>query len=56
MKVYIIIEYRNCGDRIMWGVFSSEENARKYLRHMRWNKDNNFGIIDYEVDEKLRRW
>lgn len=31
MKVYILNEYRNCGD-----------------------KDNNFGIIEYEVDEKIR--
>jgi hypothetical protein len=21
---------------------------------MRWDKDNNFGIIEYEVDEKVR--
>lgn len=55
MKVYILNEYRNCGDKITWGVFSSEENARKYLRYMRWDKDINFGIIEYEVDEKLRR-
>lgn len=54
MKVYILNEYRNCGDKITWGVFSSEENARKYLRYMRWDKDNNFGIIEYEVDEKVR--
>lgn len=54
MKVYLLIEYRNCEDRIIWGVFSSYGNAKSYLKHMRWNKDNNFGIIDYEVDEKMR--
>ena len=55
MKVYILNEYRNCGDKITWGVFSSEENAKLYLKHMGWNKKDNFGIIEYEVDEK-NRW
>lgn len=54
MRVYLLIEYRNCGDRIIWGVFSSRQNAKAYLNHMHWNKCNDFGIIDYEVDGKMR--
>ena len=54
MRVYIIIEYRSCGDRIIWGVFSSYGNAKSYLNHMHWNKNTNIGIVDYEVDEKVR--
>ena len=55
MKVYVLNEYRNCDDIITWGVFSSEENAMTYLKFMRWDKDNSFGIIEYEVDEKIMR-
>ena len=54
MKVYVLNEYRNCGDKITWGIFSSEENAKAYLKYMRWDNDIRFGIIEYEVDEKLR--
>ena len=54
MKVYVLNEYRNCGDKITWGIFSSEENAKAYLKYMRWDNDISFGIIEYEVDEKLR--
>ena len=54
MKVYVLNEYRNCDDKITWGIFSSEENAKAYLKYMRWDNDISFGIIEYEVDEKLR--
>ena len=56
MKVYLLIEFRRSGERINWGVFSSYEYAIGYLKFMNWENDPDFKIIDYEVDEKLRRW
>lgn len=56
MKVYVINEYRNCGEKIIWGVFSSKENAIKYLKFMNWNNDDDFGIFEYEVDKKIERY
>ena len=54
MKIYEIMEYRNCDEHYSWGVYSTEENARLYLKYMRWDDDANFEIIEREVDEKLR--
>ena len=54
MKVYEIIEYRNCDEHYSWGIYSTEENARKYLKYMKWNNDDDFEIIEYEVDENIR--
>ena len=54
MKVYEIMEYRNCDEHYSWGIYSSEENARKYLKYMKWDNDNDFVIIEHKVDEKLR--
>ena len=54
MKVYEIMEYRNCGEHYSWGIYSSEENARKYLKYMKWDNDDDFEIIEYKVDENLR--
>lgn len=56
MKVYLLIEFRNCEERINWGVFSSKENARRYLKFMHLDNDTAFEIIEYEVDEKIRRY
>ena len=54
MKVYEIMEYRNCDEHYSWGIYSTEENARKYLKYMKWNNDDDFEIIEYEVDENIR--
>ena len=58
MKVYLLIEYTQYGDRIICksirGVFSSYENAKSHIKDMYWNKNSNIGIVYYEVDEKLR--
>ena len=54
MKIYEIMEYRNCDQHYSWGVYSTEENARLYLKYMRWDDDADFEIIEREVDEKLR--
>ena len=54
MKVYEIIEYRNCKQHCSWGIYSTEENARKYLKYMKWDNDDDFEIIEYKVDVNLR--
>ena len=54
MKVYEIMEYRNCDEHYSWGLYSTEENARMYLNHMRWNDNDDFEIIEHDVDVKLR--
>ena len=54
MKIYEIMEYRNCDEHYSWGVYSTEENARLYLKYMRWDGDADFEIIEREVDEELR--
>ena len=54
MKVYEIIEYRNCDEHYSWGIYSTEENARKYLKFMKWDNDDDFEIIEYKVDENIR--
>ena len=54
MKVYEIIEYRNCDELYSWGIYSTEENARIYLNYMGWNDNDEFEIIVYEVDENIR--
>ena len=54
MKVYEIMEYRNCDEHYSWGLYSSEENAKLYLNHMRWNDNDDFEIIEHDVDAKLR--
>ena len=48
------MEYRNCDEHYSWGVYSTEENARLYLKYMRWDDDADFEIIEREVDEELR--
>ena len=48
------LEYRNCDEHYSWGLYSTEENARMYLNHMRWNDNDDFVIIEHKVDEKLR--
>ena len=54
MKVYEIIEYRNCDEHYSWGIYSTEENARKYLKYMNWDNNDEFEIIEYKVDENIR--
>ena len=54
MKIYEIMEYRNCDEHYSWGVYSTEENARLYLKYMCWDDNADFEIIEREVDEKLR--
>ena len=54
MKVYGILEYRNCDEHYFWGIYSTEENARKYLKYMKWDNNDDFEIIEHKVDEKLR--
>ena len=54
MKVYEIMEYRNCNEHYSWGLYSTEEKARMYLNYMRWNDNDDFVIIEHDVDAKLR--
>ena len=54
MKIYERMECRNCDEHYSWGVYSTEENARLYLKYMRWDDNDDFEIIEREVDEKLR--
>ena len=54
MKVYEIMEYRNCDEHYSWAIYSSEENAIKYLKYMKWDNNDDFEIIEHKVDEKLR--
>lgn len=56
MKVYEIMEYRNCDEHYSWGLYSSEENARKLLNYMRWNDNDDFEILEREVDFELWRF
>lgn len=54
MKVYQIIEYRNFDEHYSWGIYSSEENAKLYLKIKGWDICENFEIIEYELDEKIK--
>ena len=54
MKVFQIIEYRNFGEQYSRGIYSSEENAKIYLKIKGWDKLENFEIIECELDEKLK--
>ena len=54
MKIYEIMEYRNTDEHYSWGVYSTEENARLYLKYMRWDHNADFEIIEREGYEKLR--
>ena len=51
MKVYEIMEYRNCDEHYSCGIYSTEENARKYLKYMKWENNDDFEIIEHKVDE-----
>lgn len=42
MKIYEIMEYRNCDEHYSWGVYSTEENARLYLKYKRWDDNDDF--------------
>lgn len=55
MKVYQIMEYRNCDEHYSWGMYSTEENARLYLNQMGWGNCEDFEIVTYELDEKLKK-
>ena len=48
---YEIIEYRNCDEYYSWGIYSTKENARKYLEYMKWITNDDFVIIEHKVDE-----
>lgn len=54
MVVYQITEYRSWCEHYNWGVYSSEENARLYLKAMGWDNNNNFEIYPCELDENLK--
>ena len=54
MKVYQIMEFRNFDEHYSWGIYSSEENAKLYLKIKGWDKLENFEIIEYELDEKIK--
>ena len=53
MKVYQIMEYRNWDEHYSWGIYSSEENARLYLKQKGWDKCEDFEILTHVLDEKL---
>lgn len=53
--VYQIMEYRNCDEHYSWGLYSSEENARLYLKQKGWDKFDEFEIIPYELDVNLKK-
>ena len=52
MKVYVV---NDCRNYIIWGVFSSKENAIKFLKFMDWCNNENVELSEYEVDEKIKR-
>ena len=54
MVVYQIMEYRNCDEDFSWGVFSSEQKAKLYLKTMGWDNNLDFEIIPHVLDEKLK--
>ena len=54
MMVYQIMEYRS-GEYINWGVFSTKENANIFLSKHNWDKDEDFIIIECELDEYLNK-
>ena len=54
MKVYQIMEYRSFGENYSWGVYSSKDNARFYLKLKGWDKCENFEVVSHELDEKLK--
>ena len=55
MIVYEIIEDRYWNERYRWGIFSSEENAKIFLKQKGWNKYQQFKILSHIVDEKLNK-
>ena len=53
MIVYQIMEYRSWNEHYTWGIYSSEENAKLFLKKKGWDDCEDFKIIPYVVDEKL---
>ena len=53
MKVYQIMEYRNWEEHYSWGIYSTEEKAKEYLRLKGWDTYENFDIIEYVIDVNL---
>ena len=53
MLVYQIVERRNWSEHYTWGIYSSEENAKRYLKEKGWNDCEDFEIIAVVVDERL---
>ena len=54
MKVYQIMEYRSLEERYSWGIYSSKENAMSYLEKQGWDNDEDFEIIEHELDANLK--
>ena len=53
MIVYQIVEFRNWDEHYTWGIYSSEENAKLFLKEKKWDDCEDFEIIPYLVDERL---
>ena len=53
MLVYQIVEFRNWDEHYTWGIYSSEENAKLFLKEKKWDECEDFEIIPYLVDERL---
>lgn len=54
MKVYQIMEYRSLEEQYSWGIYSSKENAISYLEKQGWDNNEDFEIIEHEVDVNLK--
>ena len=54
MKVYQIMEYGSFGKRYEWGIYSSKEKAKEFLKINNWEDDEDFRIITREVDVNIK--
>ena len=52
MVVYEIMEHRNCDEHYSWGFFTTEENAKKYLKSKKWDNCENFKILTHQLSDK----
>lgn len=52
MVVYEIMEYRSFSENYSRGFFSTEENAKKYLKSKKWDNCENFKILTHKLSDK----
>ena len=54
MVVYQIIEHTSWNEDFSWGFFSSEQKAKLYLKYENWDNNDDFEIVPYVLDERLK--